>query len=108
MAYRNRNNDRRGNYGGGQMSRNVNPWDNNMGNGRQGGGGGGGGGMMNQSGYNADVLSLANNLVSNFFRNQGGPMPSLLDLPGNDGRGGGYGGGNYGRSVRIKDNFLFH
>lgn len=84
MSFRNnmrRNNFERNNYGG-SISRNVNPWDN--------GGGRSGGGMMNQGqGLNADALSLANSLISNLLRNQGGNVPSLLDLP----QGGGYGGG---------------
>lgn len=100
MAYRygnNRNdrnfggNDRGGNYGGGAMNRNINPWGNDGGN--QGGGGGGGNNYrQNQGGnMNNDVLSLANSLVNNILR--GNQPPSLLDLPNNNMRGGGGGGG---------------
>lgn len=81
----NRNFDNR-NYGNG-MNRNINPWDNNAGGGnfRQGGSGNGA--------VNNDVLTLANNLVSNLLRNN--QPPSLLDLPQ---RGAAYGNQmNFGR-----------
>ncbi|XP_037953063.1 zinc finger protein on ecdysone puffs isoform X3 [Teleopsis dalmanni] len=89
MAFRG-NQNRNRSFGGNNFSgpianrmtnMNMSPWDNQNaggnfgGNMRQGGGGG--------QGMNAQAINLANNLLSNLFRNQN--PPSLLDLP----RGGG-------------------
>lgn len=105
MAFRNnnRNNNRnfdRSNYGGSAGRNNVNPWGDNQ-NANSGGGGGRGGNMMNQNSaggghLNSDTLSLANSLITNLLRNQGGSSvpPSLMDLPPSEMRrfAGGYGG----------------
>lgn len=102
MAFRNnnRNNNRgfdRSGYGG-SASRNVNPWGDNQ----NSGSGGRGGNMMNQNSQggghlNSDTLSLANSLITNLLRNQGGSSvpPSLMDLPPSEMRrfAGGYGSG---------------
>lgn len=92
MAFRNNNRNNRfdrGNFGG-PGGRNVNPWGDNSGS------GGRGGNMMNQNSQgghlNSDTLSLANNLITNLLRNQGGSsVPPLMDMPPSFGRG--YGNG---------------
>lgn len=89
MAFRNNNRNNRfdrGNFGG-SGGRNVNPWGDNQ---------GGRGGNMNQNSQGghirSDTLSLANNLITNLLRNQGGSsVPPLMDMPPSFGRG--YGNG---------------
>lgn len=88
MSYRNQNRNRHfgNNYVSGVPMGGVNrgnmgisPWENPHSVANFGGGGGGTNMRQEQGGVNAQAINLANNLLSNLFRNQN--PPSLLDLP---------------------------